>query len=1125
MIRPDHVNRVVLFALCVGWSGLAAAHTRITTDVTWSEHIRDILREKCMVCHHSGGLAPDYVDLTFYGTDTQPGARAWAAAIEEEVLTGRMPPWKPDSRFSVFSNSKQLTKDELNLIVNWVQGGAPQGPLQNLPVPPEYARRDWRYGLPTLVFELPEPHVLKPNVIHDATVAVFPVQLEKDTYITSIEFFPDNPEVIFRIEAWLHDPEGVEIPPIEVEVQTEYDPYAPEDQPEPTRMRPMPQGPHFIGQWVRGDSPIIFPLDAGRLIRAGATLELKIEYWRPAFADPSEEIHDRSRVGLHLAGPTEEIDLLVESLKVANESFVVKAGEANQEVRAGHVFEENVHLIGLNPEAGLLAKDLRVNIHYPDGFSSTLLWIPRFERQWISTYRFDKPIPAPAGARLELIAHYDNTENNSNNPNYPPKDVPAGPGPLEERLYAMVDYLLDDHLKLERKIVPKESPQQGSGMLGIRDIADLFDPTASVPAQPDPKELPPAVTAAQPEAEALGPRHGGEKLHVARNAFHRLEGTMPKPGEFRLYFYDDRVMPIDPRNFSGKLLLKGEGGESVEVPLHYWTPGDEFLSGFVSPTLPQSLSVEVWLGGKLERFDFQFTQLTVEPPSGTSPAFVDETPRRGGWIFASANGYHRVEGTLHEPGDFKLYFYDDAMQPLAPRHFAGYVTVRAENPKEAEKPVPLVLRHPRDEFLAAALPKRFPIAFTATVWLGGREEPFDFEFDEATMPPWDSFGGPELKPLYVGRHGSTQVFQASNGFHFVEGAVNRPGEFRLYVYDDWKNPVDGRNVVGAVDFLDPETGNILRGRVPLEPGQGGHLAAYFEPQFPVAVAVDVAFAGKNERFQFRFDDVTLDPTTQLDTSLSHMDHTPLHGGWQFFMVDNMYHHLEGTMPEPGHFKLYFYDDFKQPLDPRNFAGEVVIESENKESGELVVEKFPLIYENAGDEHLTARLPRRFPIEFFANVEIAGVPKRFDFVFEEPTVEPSPLDIMVASQPRTPGAPHPHILPRQVVPTTIEGILAAIDERAGLLARMINAKDWYNLYIPSFQTKELVAALETHEQVLNSRERVTFRQAIREVNQAANNIDNAGDTNDMPRLKEAHQSFLGGIQKVKSVFTGKTAPGA
>ena len=284
----------------------ALAHTRITTDVTWSENIREIFRTKCMTCHHPGGIAPDYVDFTTYGTDTEPGARAWAIAIEEEIMTGRMPPWKADARFSQFSNAKQLTDEEREFILAWIGGGAPQGPYRNIPVPEEFTKPTWYFGVPDLILSMPEPHIVPADQVKDTHTVKIPIAIDEDAWITGYEFLPGTPKNILAISAYLHDPEGFQPEPLELEVQVEYDPLADEDAEEPTRLRSMPQGPHFLGQWVRGDAPVLFPDAAARLLRVGSTLELHIEYRRPEFADWSSEITDRTQLGLFLANEDEE---------------------------------------------------------------------------------------------------------------------------------------------------------------------------------------------------------------------------------------------------------------------------------------------------------------------------------------------------------------------------------------------------------------------------------------------------------------------------------------------------------------------------------------------------------------------------------------------------------------------------------------------------------------------------------------------------------------------------------------------------------------------------------------------------------------------------------------------------
>ncbi|MGH9630901.1 MAG: c-type cytochrome, partial [Bryobacteraceae bacterium] len=116
--------------LLLVWSFALEAHDPITTKLTWSREISRLFIKRCASCHSDGGAAP--MPLTSYEE-----ARPWATAIKEEVLERRMPPWGAVKGFGHFRNDAGLSQEEINIVAEWVEGGAPEGDPQYRPA--------WRY--------------------------------------------------------------------------------------------------------------------------------------------------------------------------------------------------------------------------------------------------------------------------------------------------------------------------------------------------------------------------------------------------------------------------------------------------------------------------------------------------------------------------------------------------------------------------------------------------------------------------------------------------------------------------------------------------------------------------------------------------------------------------------------------------------------------------------------------------------------------------------------------------------------------------------------------------------------------------------------------------------------------
>jgi hypothetical protein len=116
---------LVILGQCLGQSALLFAHDPITTKLTWSQEISRLVFAHCASCHREGGSA---MSLTTYAE-----ARPWAKAIRDQVTSRKMPPWGAVPGIGDFKNDPSLTAPEIEMLVAWVEGGAPEGDPVYLP--------------------------------------------------------------------------------------------------------------------------------------------------------------------------------------------------------------------------------------------------------------------------------------------------------------------------------------------------------------------------------------------------------------------------------------------------------------------------------------------------------------------------------------------------------------------------------------------------------------------------------------------------------------------------------------------------------------------------------------------------------------------------------------------------------------------------------------------------------------------------------------------------------------------------------------------------------------------------------------------------------------------------------
>lgn len=140
--------------LCLAAAGTANCHEFFSTKVTWTREIYRIVAKRCLGCHSEGRKA--------FSLASFADARPWAKAMKEEVLSRRMPPWGAAKGFGEFAGDQALSQEEISLIADWVEGGAPEGDrtllprmLPGPPAGPQGARATKKVAAPAAALTVP----------------------------------------------------------------------------------------------------------------------------------------------------------------------------------------------------------------------------------------------------------------------------------------------------------------------------------------------------------------------------------------------------------------------------------------------------------------------------------------------------------------------------------------------------------------------------------------------------------------------------------------------------------------------------------------------------------------------------------------------------------------------------------------------------------------------------------------------------------------------------------------------------------------------------------------------------------------------------------------------------------
>ena len=361
------------------------AHKPITSRYTYNAEVYPIFLDRCGSCHAPEGVAP--MSLLTY-EDAYP----WAQSIKEEIVNLGMPPWQPEDGFGSFKHGASLTARELDILIEWSNGGTPEGNRAQRPEPYEPSE-DWLLGDPSLALEVPAPFTLGADALEATRYFAMPLNLDADRWVTAVDFRPGSPAIVRSALLYI-DASG------EAASLDAADPesgFALNDEDE----EPGFTADRLLAAWVPGQAPVETDATTGYRLPAGADLVLRVHY-KKTWTYEGIAVEDRSTVGLYFTEAPEVT--AIETMTVAPPGEPTIASEL--EVTFEQTLDRNVALLAMIPNIGVGPSAVQVVAIHPDGRREPVIRLAQPRPQWRTRHWLETPMVLEKGSRLELAATY-----------------------------------------------------------------------------------------------------------------------------------------------------------------------------------------------------------------------------------------------------------------------------------------------------------------------------------------------------------------------------------------------------------------------------------------------------------------------------------------------------------------------------------------------------------------------------------------------------------------------------------------------------------------------------------------------------------------------------------------------
>ncbi|MFY0673391.1 MAG: T9SS type A sorting domain-containing protein [Bacteroidia bacterium] len=402
---------LILFFSFIGLN--AFAHN----NNTWSDTVANVMYSKCTSCHHEGGIGG--FSLLNY-EEAYPYRFAIKFAVEEK----RMPPWPANPDYREFAHQRVLSDKEIEVIVDWVEDGAPIGDATKIPEPPTYDNEALIKNA-DFVGQM-EEYESKAINNDEYRCFVIPTNFNEDKVVSAIEVIPGNAEIVHHVLLFQDDSGR----PEQLDAADEGIGYS-------SFGGTSSNASTLMAGWVPGNAPAFFPKGMGITLKKGTSLVMQVHYPAGSMGEK-----DQTEVRLKFTEESNAREVRIAPIlnhNQLNEGKLFIPANTERTFTQNYKLNSNFSLLSMLPHMHLIGESITVNATKA-GDTINLIDIPQWDFHWQGTYVFPKLMKASAGYSLNVKAMYNNTSSNPNNPNDPPLDVSLGDATGDEMMLVYFYY-------------------------------------------------------------------------------------------------------------------------------------------------------------------------------------------------------------------------------------------------------------------------------------------------------------------------------------------------------------------------------------------------------------------------------------------------------------------------------------------------------------------------------------------------------------------------------------------------------------------------------------------------------------------------------------------------------------